>query len=247
MNKNLSKNLQTTPDNRKNIVEIAIVTIIFTILVILLLKTIFLENPVSAKLNTLNKGMKDFKRELEISTALEAESSILVKAALVEDKNNIPSGSITIFSTGLIECFNSISEETKNILDKELNNTSYSNRWNITLTEDEIDLLAKIVWVEARGESIEGQQAVVEVVFNRMISDIFKENTLYDTLSAKKQFASWEIRDTAKDYEKQVEVVKQVLSGKTNVLSMDTYYFATFPHNDNLKKVIGNHYFCGEY
>ena len=41
------------------------------------------------------------------------------------------------------------------------------------MTEEEIDLLAKILWVEARGESVEGQKAVVEVIFNRMVSEKF--------------------------------------------------------------------------
>ena len=248
MNKNFNeKDSRIIFKNKKDIIEITIVTIIFVILTTILLKIVFLASSVYAKLDILEKEIKNLNQKLETSATLKKEDSTLVKAALKENVNNTPSGSITILSTGLTEYFDSISEETKNILDKELNNTSYTNRWNITLTEDEIDLLARIVWVEARGESLEGQQAVVEVVFNRMVSDIFKENTLYDTLSAKRQFSSWKIKNTAKDYETQIEVVRQVLSGKTNVLSMDTYYFAMFPHNKNLKKKIGNHYFCGEY
>ena len=41
------------------------------------------------------------------------------------------------------------------------------------LTDEEIDLLAKIVWLEANGEPVEGQEAVVEVVLNRMASDLY--------------------------------------------------------------------------
>ncbi len=40
--------------------------------------------------------------------------------------------------------------------------TGAENRWNITLTQEEIDLLAKIVWLESQGEPTEGQEAVVE-------------------------------------------------------------------------------------
>ncbi len=43
--------------------------------------------------------------------------------------------------------------------------TGAENRWNITLTQEEIDLLAKIVWLESQGEPTEGQEAVVEVSF----------------------------------------------------------------------------------
>ena len=42
--------------------------------------------------------------------------------------------------------------------------TGAENRWNITLTQEEMDLLAKIVWLESQGEPTEGQEAVVEVV-----------------------------------------------------------------------------------
>ena len=60
--------------------------------------------------------------------------------------------------------------------------TGAENRWNITLTQEEIDLLAKIVWLESQGEPTEGQEAVVEVVFNRMASEKYPD-TLYDVLS----------------------------------------------------------------
>ena len=59
------------------------------------------------------------------------------------------------------------------------------NRWNITLTQEEIDLLAKIVWLESQGEPTEGQEAVVEVVFNRMASEKYPD-TLYDVLQSGK-------------------------------------------------------------
>ena len=41
------------------------------------------------------------------------------------------------------------------------------------LSYEDMELLARVVWVEARGESPEGQQAVAEVVFNRMASASF--------------------------------------------------------------------------
>ena len=60
-------------------------------------------------------------------------------------------------------------EETTEITEEQ-EETINTNRWNISLTQEDIDLLAKIVWLEARGEPVEGQKAVVEVVFNRMAS-----------------------------------------------------------------------------
>lgn len=120
-----------------------------------------------------------------------------------------------------------------------------SNRWGIELTEEEIDLLAKIVWVEARGESEKGQRAVVEVVFNRMVSDLFPD-TLYDVLSQKKptQFSSWKHREKAKPTEKEYNSIYEVLNGNSNILREDTLYFATKKLKSKLDVKIGGHYFC---
>lgn len=119
------------------------------------------------------------------------------------------------------------------------------NRWGIELTEEEIDLLAKIVWVEARGESEEGQMAVIEVIFNRMTSDLFPD-TLYDVLSQKNptQFSSWKLRDKAEPTEKEYNSIYEVLNGNTNILREDTLYFATKKLKSKLDVKIGDHYFC---
>lgn len=119
------------------------------------------------------------------------------------------------------------------------------NRWNISLTEEEIDLLAKIVWLESCGEPEEGQEAVVEVIFNRMASDKYP-NTLYDVLSQKNpvQFCSWKNRDIAKPTEKEYQSIENVLSGNTNILRNDTLYFSTEPLTSRLDVIIGGHSFC---
>ena len=113
------------------------------------------------------------------------------------------------------------------------------------MTEEEIDLLAKILWVEARGESDEGQKAIVEAVFNRMVSEEFPD-TLYEVLSQKKpvQFASWKLRDTAVPTEKEYNAIYDVLSGQTDILREDTVYFATSKLTSDLDVKIEHHYFC---
>lgn len=137
-------------------------------------------------------------------------------------------------------------EKTEEIEEiEETEEQEYQNRWGIQLTEEEIDLLAKILWVEARGESETGQEAVVEVVFNRMLSEEFPD-TLYDVLSQKKpvQFASWKLRDKAKPTEKEYASIYAVLNGETSVVREDTVYFATKKLTRNLDIKIGGHYFC---
>lgn len=119
------------------------------------------------------------------------------------------------------------------------------NRWNIALTEDEIDLLARIVWLESQGEPVEGQEAVVEVIFNRMASGLFP-NTLYDVLSQRNpvQFCSWKNRDRAKPTEKEYASIYEVLNGNTGILRNDTMYFSTYPLTPHVDIRIGGHSFC---
>ena len=116
-----------------------------------------------------------------------------------------------------------------------IEDTEFDNRWDIELTEEEI----------ARGESDEGQKAIVEVVFNRMVSEEFPD-TLYEVLSQKKpvQFASWKLRDTAVPTEKEYNAIYDVLSGQTDILREDTIYFATSKLTSDLDVKIEHHYFC---
>lgn len=125
----------------------------------------------------------------------------------------------------------------------EINKTELKNRWDIVLNHDELVLLAKIVWRESRGECDKGQQAVVETIFNRMHNDYFK-GSLYDVLSAKNQFSSWNFRDSARPTQKEFKNIQKVLDGKTKILNKNTVYFSTSPRNNKIAAHIGGHYFC---
>jgi len=115
-------------------------------------------------------------------------------------------------------------------------------RYGIELTEEEKWFIAKVVWVEARGESREGQQAVAEVVLNRLVSDKFP-NTLQNVVYAHDQFRSAKFLDTAKPYQMQYEAVENALLGPY-VLSDDVYYFATTAKTSKVWGKIGGHVFC---
>ena len=112
----------------------------------------------------------------------------------------------------------------------------------ITLTQGDMDLLAKVVWVEAQGESFEGQQAVAEVALNRLVSPDFPD-TLYDVIYAEGQFRSAPFLEDATPWQVQYEAIEAALYGP-NVLPMDVMYFAQQPTNDNVWGKIGGHVFC---
>lgn len=112
----------------------------------------------------------------------------------------------------------------------------------ITLTEEEMDLLAKIVWLEARGESFEGQQAVVEVVFNRMLSEYFPD-TLTEVIYEKNQFSTAGLVHTADPGNTQYAAIEAAMTGP-NVLPLEVVFFSREPQNDNIWGSIGGHVFC---
>ena len=115
-------------------------------------------------------------------------------------------------------------------------------RYGIELTEEEKWFIAKVVWVESRGESREGQQAVAEVVLNRLVSDKFPD-TLTGVVYARGQFRSAKFLDKARPYQMQYEAVENALLGPY-VLPDDVFYFATTAKTSKIWGQIGGHIFC---
>ena len=112
----------------------------------------------------------------------------------------------------------------------------------IDLSEEDIDLLARIIWLEARGESFEGQQAVAEVVFNRMLSEYFPD-TLHEVIYEKNQFTTADNVHSADPCSTQYMAIEAALNGP-NILPLDVVFFSRAPQNDNIWGSIGNHVFC---
>ena len=117
-----------------------------------------------------------------------------------------------------------------------------SNYPEIRLNWEDRELLAKLIWAEARGESLAGQQAVAEVVFNRMVTEQFGD-TLKDVIYSKGQFRSVSQLDEAETWHAQYQAIERALFG-TPVLNRNVLYFATFLSNSNTYMLIGNHIFC---
>lgn len=113
---------------------------------------------------------------------------------------------------------------------------------DLELTQDDIELLARMVWVEAQGEPEEGQQAVAEVVLNRLAADNFQD-TLKGVIYAEGQFRSTAFLEDAEPTQTQYEAVEQALNGPY-VLPKDVVFFATYAVNKNVWGKIGGHTFC---
>lgn len=115
----------------------------------------------------------------------------------------------------------------------------------ITMNDEELDELAEIIYHEARGESFEGQQAVAEVVFNRVIADNFPD-TVREVIHQPKQFSTVRLLNSAEPRQEQYDAINAALYGPT-ILPEDVVFFSRDGENDNVWGTIGSHVFCYQY
>lgn len=113
-----------------------------------------------------------------------------------------------------------------------------------SITQEEIDFVAQVTQLESGNQSLTGQKAVVEVIFNRVLDDQFP-NTIYEVLSQDEQFSTWRNRSNAEPTEQVYEAIRQVLNESETVLDKDVLFFSTtgFKGRQTYEK-IGGHVFC---
>jgi len=131
--------------------------------------------------------------------------------------------------------------------DARADDQSSSRFSGIELTEEDKELLARLVFCEARGEEFDGQVAVVEVVLNRVLSEHFPdtvEGVIYQRLGSTWQFSPAPILSTVEPTEQQYEAVEAAITGDTPLTSEETVFFSRKPYNEFISATIGNHVFC---
>ncbi len=126
-----------------------------------------------------------------------------------------------------------------------------NNRWNVVLNDNEFEILCRIVMLESGGESDIGQQAVTEVILNRVVNNSFP-NDVVSVLGQRSggyaQFSTWRNVNSnrAIPSDRVKNNVHAVLNGETNILPYKTVYFSRGPQNKRIQTRIGNHVFCNE-
>lgn len=113
---------------------------------------------------------------------------------------------------------------------------------DVTLTEEEKYLMAQIIWLESRGESFEGQQAIAEIILNRLVSDKFPD-TVRGVIFAEGQFSTTKFLDTAKPGEIQYKAIECAMT-EYSVLPIDVYFFGRQARTSKVWGKIGGHIFC---
>lgn len=121
---------------------------------------------------------------------------------------------------------------------------------NIEMTAAERDELATVVFLEAGNQSAEGQQAVVEVVLNRVNHFGFPDN-VHDVLHEGEgtncpQFSTVGGISTAEPTQAQYDAIDAALYGEP-ILPADVVFFSREGENDRVWGTIGDHVFCYEY
>lgn len=121
--------------------------------------------------------------------------------------------------------------------------TSHENYPGLTLSEEDRKLLACLIWVEARGECADGQQAVAEIVLNRMESSRFPD-TVRGVIYSQGQFSevTLDYLDKAEPWQAQYQAIDRALHGDL-VLEKNVFFYARKALTPNVYKVIGNHVF----
>lgn len=115
----------------------------------------------------------------------------------------------------------------------------------LELTQEDKDLLARLICGEGESEPFEGQQAIAEVVLNRLAADNFPDS-VKSIVYAENQFKSADHLYAEEPTHIQYEAIERALYGPY-VLPIDVVFFATYPVNDNVWGQIGTHTFCYQW
>lgn len=87
------------------------------------------------------------------------------------------------------------------------------------------EIMALTIWGEARGEPIEGQIAVGNVIFNRWIENKDKYKTVKEVCLQPKQFSCWNERDSNRS--KLLILINEIINHKHHDRILDQCLFIT--------------------
>lgn len=117
------------------------------------------------------------------------------------------------------------------------------NRYSgIEITDEDRELMAAIVYHEARGECPAGQRMVAEVILNRVLSDKFPD-TVSGVVYQSGQFTSALYVNSAHPDETQRAAVSAAIA-ETPITDEDVLFFSQGAYNDRIFARIGGHVFC---
>lgn len=110
---------------------------------------------------------------------------------------------------------------------------------DVEYTEEDIQEIASVVYVEANAETELGQRLVIDVILNRVDNDTFPD-TLEGVLTQKNQFSKARKEPT----DELVKLVEEEIAERTND---EVLFFKTKKYHSFAKPIVkeGSHYFSG--
>ena len=120
----------------------------------------------------------------------------------------------------------------------------------ITISDEEAEELRWVLALEAQGEGFEGEIAVCEVIFNRVLSGRWGEG-IHGVLSKKGQFSTYKMIGSKKAWCRPGQVEDDAISecirrGPETLPDMAYVYFDTGAKNGKRNIRIGHHWFGAE-
>lgn len=120
----------------------------------------------------------------------------------------------------------------------------------ISISDSEFEELRWVLALEAQGEGFEGEIAVCEVIFNRVLSGRWGEG-IHGVLSKKGQFSTYKMIGSSRAWCKPGQVEDDAISecmrrGPSTLPDMKYVYFDTGRKNGSRNIKIGHHWFGSE-
>jgi N-acetylmuramoyl-L-alanine amidase len=163
-----------------------------------------------------------------------------------------PAGEIPVINVSMSEEDDSSTsqKDKKNVTKRTPEKTVNSSRGTTgkAISQEELDLLARVIYAEARGEALEGQVAVGAVVLNRLESPQFPK-TIREVIYQRGAFTAVDDKQIhLQPNEKAYQAAKEAVKGK-DPTGGALYYYNPKTAKDNwiksrpVIKRIGNHNF----
>ena len=108
-----------------------------------------------------------------------------------------------------------------------------------TLTQEDIDLIARFVYAEARNEPQEARQAVAEVVLNRLVSEKYPDTIHKVIYQTEFHRAVSSMKHAAEPAEEQYEVVEAAMYGPY-VLPKEVCFYSAWAKGENVWGQLGS-------
>ena len=197
------------------------------------------------------------KRNQVTQLVNQTQSALNSKEGEIEQKEN----EVTAQEEELAQIKDNIEELQKKLAEELAMSQAAANaEWRdisqVEFSEDDVKLLANLIYCEARGESYEGKLAVASVVVNHILSSkfpntmagvIYQKNQFAPVTSTRNSFVEALAYDKAANSDGCYQAAREAMSGITNVTNC--VFFQTIAYLEKVERLhvvrytIGNHGF----